>query len=474
MRFELNTPLPNDWEYKSIESVCKQVTSGGTPSRKHKEEFYDGGHICWVKTQELNDAFIYNTEEKITELALLNSSAKMLPKNTVLMAMYGATVGKLGILAEEMTCNQASCALVVDENKAHYKYLYYILLNHRELIKSLAIGAAQQNLSGARIKSFEFPLPPLNVQHEIADFLGLIDKKIILNQQINETLEAMTQAIFKSWFIDFDPVKAKMEILGSGGTEEEANLAAMRVISSKTADELAAFKAVNPERYAELHSISKLFPCEMKEGAKGFPATPLGWPVAEMKELIKRGGSALKDEVAPVYSVTKEEGLVPSEEYFTKDVSSKNKSKYRIVNPLDIAYNPSRINIGSIGINRNNFKVAVSPIYVVSQPKSKEYADFIMQLLNLSFIKKQIVQLSSGSVRQSLNFNDFGMIKFVRPNDELVKKFSAFVEKNMDIANSLVTQNQTLEELRDTLLPRLLSGQIELPLDERHYIEEVG
>ena len=150
--------IPEDWEVKNINNICSKITSGGTPSR-NKKEYWKEGKIPWLKTQELNDGRIYNSEEKITKLGLDNSSAKILPINTVLMAMYGATVGKLGILKIEATTNQAFCAMIVEQNEADYEFLFYFLLNIRNKIIGLATGAAQQNLNQDTIKNINLPCP---------------------------------------------------------------------------------------------------------------------------------------------------------------------------------------------------------------------------------------------------------------------------------------------------------------------------
>jgi type I restriction enzyme S subunit len=140
-------------EAKDIE-VCLgdviKTTSGGTPSRQ-VEKYYCNGNAHWVKSKELHHSYILETEEKITEEAISNSSAKILPENTVLIAMYGATVGEYAIIAEPMTCNQAICALIPNENYP-YTYLYIWAKFMQEEFINLACGAAQQNISQELIK----------------------------------------------------------------------------------------------------------------------------------------------------------------------------------------------------------------------------------------------------------------------------------------------------------------------------------
>lgn len=154
--------IPEGWEVVKLGDIYR-TSSGGTPSRKNPE-FYDGS-IKWVKTRELNDAFIFNTEEKITELGLQKSSAKLFPLNAVIIAMYGATIGKLGILASPATTNQACCAILNSRDLFGHAYAFLYLLLNREKIISLGMGAAQQNISQQVIKGFEIlkPLPEVMI-----------------------------------------------------------------------------------------------------------------------------------------------------------------------------------------------------------------------------------------------------------------------------------------------------------------------
>jgi len=184
----------SEWREFSIQELCSNISSGGTPSRKVPAYFENGVHR-WIKTQELKDCNIYDTEEHITDAALNNSSAKIYPINTISMAMYGATVGKLGVMKSECATNQACCNMVVDSIKADYKFIFYNLIHRREEIIGLASGAAQQNLNVGVISNFRLKVPPLPEQKAIAATLSALDDMIELNNQINKTLEEMAQAI---------------------------------------------------------------------------------------------------------------------------------------------------------------------------------------------------------------------------------------------------------------------------------------
>ncbi len=140
--------------YKSDMNVplgeAVSTTSGGTPSRKH-DEYYEDGSICWVKSKELLSSYIHDTEEHINELAINKSSAKILPIHSVLIAMYGATVGAYGIISKPMTCNQAVCALLPNDNYP-YTYLFQVAHESQQQLINLAVGSAQQNISQVLIK----------------------------------------------------------------------------------------------------------------------------------------------------------------------------------------------------------------------------------------------------------------------------------------------------------------------------------
>ena len=193
------------WKEYKLGDICRKVCSGGTPSSK-RSEYYDGD-IPWLNTKEINFNRIYKTEKCITEEGLKNSSAKWIEANSVIVAMYGATAGKSAITKIPLTTNQACCNLTINSDVADYRYVYYFLCHKFYKLASLANGGAQQNLNAQIIKDFSINLPSLTEQMRIADVLSSLDDKIEVNRRINDNLEQQAQALFKSWFVDFESFK---------------------------------------------------------------------------------------------------------------------------------------------------------------------------------------------------------------------------------------------------------------------------
>lgn len=171
-------------EWKKIKDVCVNICSGGTPSTSHKE--YYNGNIPWLRTQEVDWDDILDTEIKITEEAIENSSAKMIPSNCVIVAMYGATAAKVAINRIPLSTNQACCNLEIDTHQVPMKYVYYWLCKEYLNLKALGEGS-QNNINGKKIKDYPIPLPSLSEQKRIVDILDTFTASITnLKEQIKE------------------------------------------------------------------------------------------------------------------------------------------------------------------------------------------------------------------------------------------------------------------------------------------------
>lgn len=396
-----------EWKEVRLGDVCTRVCSGGTP--KSTNLSYYGGEIPWLNTKEIDFNRIYSTEKTITDSGLNNSSAKWIFPNTITVAMYGATAGKSCIVKVPMTTNQACCNLAINDKVADYEFVYYSLKNDYTTLASLANGGAQQNLNAQIIKDYVLKMPSLADQHRIASILSSLDRKIELNNKINADLEEMAQAIFKNWFVDFEPFK-----------------------DGKFVD-------------SELGMI------------------PEGWKVGTLGDITKNKSAKVKErnDVKVLSPVTTGE-LVLSEEYFTKQVFSSSIAKYKIVNKGDFAYNPARVNIGSLGRNEFDFDGCVSPVYVVFSVLDG-YENYFDLFRKTDFFKDSVASLAIGGVRQSLSYDDLSSIEVIIPSENAVEEFNNLYNQMKKTIKANKLESSRLSLLRDTLLPRLMSGELEVP-----------
>ena len=189
--------LPKSWEIAKLGQLWN-TTSGGTPSRK--EMHYFQGNIPWVKSGELEHNVIVNTEEKITEEALKNSSAKIFPKGTLLIALYGATIGKLAFLGIDASSNQAVCGIYTNQHLSSH-FLYYFLFFKRPNLVKESIGGAQPNISQGILKNLDVPLPPLPEQHRIVEkieaLFSELDNGVEQLKTAQQQLKVYRQSVLK-------------------------------------------------------------------------------------------------------------------------------------------------------------------------------------------------------------------------------------------------------------------------------------
>lgn len=183
-----------EWEECTLNDLCTKIASGGTPSTKI--ESYYNGNINWYSTKELNDNFLYESENKITEEGLNNSSAKLFSAGTVVIAIYAApTVGRLGILANEASFNQAACGLVANEKFCNTEFIYLYLKNQRNELNLIASGSAQQNLNVGKIKSYPVFKVSKDLMNQFKDVIQPLFSKINSNTLQIHTLEKLRDTL---------------------------------------------------------------------------------------------------------------------------------------------------------------------------------------------------------------------------------------------------------------------------------------
>ena len=322
------------------------------------------------------------------------------------------TIGRSGNVGKPYFYEEAwahNTTLYVDDFKGNDpKFLYYLCQTMP--FANFGGGSAVPTLNRNHIHPLETKIPvKVEDQRRIASILSSLDRKIELNNKINADLEEMAQAIFKNWFVDFEPFK-----------------------DGKFVD-------------SELGMI------------------PEGWKVGCLGDITSNKSAKVKErtDVKVLSPVTTGE-LVLSEEYFSKQVFSSSIAKYKIVNIGDFAYNPARVNIGSLGRNEFEFDGCVSPVYVVFSVIDG-YENYFDLFRKTDFFKDKVASLAIGGVRQSLSYDDLSSIETIIPNINIVEKFNNLYNQMKKTIKANKQESSRLSLLRDTLLPRLMSGELEVP-----------
>ena len=385
-----------EWKEVRLGDVCSRVCSGGTP--KSTNLSYYGGEIPWLNTKEIDFNRIYSTEKTITDSGLNNSSAKWIAPNTVTVAMYGATAGKSCIVKVPMTTNQACCNLTINDELADYEFVYYSLKNDYTTLASLANGGAQQNLNAQIIKDYVLQMPSLDDQRRIASILSSLDRKIELNNKINADLEEMAQAIFKNWFVDFEPFK-----------------------DGKFVD-------------SELGMI------------------PEGWKVGSLGDFCnvftgrKNTNQAIEKGLYPFFSCAPEP-LASNEAIFNGKA-------------IIIAGNGSYT--GRTSFYNGGFDLYQRTYACTIRERDKENLMIFFYHMMKQFFEPVKMGGTRGSSIPYIVMSDITQQKFPYSEDWLLR-FSNIANSMMDKKLRIDKENSRLSTLRDTLLPRLMSGEIEIP-----------
>lgn len=401
-----------NWKYLSI-GDCATVVGGGTPSTKNPE--YWDGDISWISPKDLSNntnKYVSRGERFITKKGLENSSAKILPENSLLFSSR-APIGYLAINTQPMATNQGFKSLIL-KDEFDVEFFYYLFKQKTEYIKNFSSGSTFQEISGSEVKNLKFLIPPYKEQKQISKILSKLDKKIELNLKMNNTLEEITKTLFKSWFIDFDPVRAKVEGRPTGLSKE----------------------------------ISNLFPDSFEDSELG--EVPKGWEVKKVGECMEFNyGKALtaKNRVYGNIPVYGSNGIVGYHD--TKKSNGPGIIVGRAGNP------------GTVHWSQKDYYVIDSAFSVnIFNNVSAEY--FFYALKNL-----RLQRLNTGSAIPGLNRNHAYSENIVVPKLKLLEWFNQFSQNIFADQDCRLAENKNLSEIRDTLLPKLILGKIKVPdLDE--------
>lgn len=416
------------WNKYKLSEILTLI-GGGTP--KTTNPSYWGGNIPWLSVVDFNNdnRYVHTTEKTITEEGVENSSTKILPQGSLILSARG-TVGALAQLAKPMAFNQ-SCYGIIAKEQTTNDFLYYLLKNVVEDLQAKGHGSVFNTITRDTFDTIEISLPPLEEQKRIADILGAFDDKIELLQKQNKTLEDMAKALFKSWFVDFDVVRAKQKGLPKADIMREYHLT----------DELY-----------------DLFPSSFADSPLG--PIPSGWEVKPLSKIatflnglaLQKYPARAEEDFLPVIKIAELRNGIST----STDKANTNLPTEYIVHNGDILFSWSgslmvKVWSGEKGaLNQHLFKVF-----------SNGYPKWFYYLrVNHYLPMFQEIAADKATTMGHIQRKHLDQAKVVCPSaaflDKMDKIFGVILSKI--ILNN--KQIQTLTELRDSLLPRLISGKI--------------
>ena len=365
--------------------------------------------------------------------------------------------------------NQRIGRVIVNE-KVDSDYIYYLLSqkSSQEYFVNNSTGSAHQvNINGNTILSLEVPCISFEESKKIAQILNAFDDKIQLNTQINQTLEQIAQALFKSWFVDFDPVRAKVQALSDGLSIEQAELAAMQAISGKTPEELTALSQTQPERYAELAETAKAFPYEIVE-VDGVEV-PKGWEYKPADELFDIGIGKTPPRKETEWFSTNPDDMqwISIKDMGNSGVFITESSEFLTNQAVD-KFNIRKIPENTILLS---FKLTIGRVSITTCETTTNEAIAHFKITDKSFLTTEYLYLffqqfdfnslgSTSSIATAVNSKTINGIEILIPNEELIKAFQMKISNIFAQIKNLTMENKNLVETRDLLLPKLLNWGI--------------
>lgn len=402
------------WRKTKVDEVAEAIFSGGTPNTKIEE--YWNGEYNWLSSGETRNAYIKQTEKTITSEGVNNSSTRLALKDDVVIASAGQgyTRGQVSYCMIDTYINQSIIAIRAKKDELLPKYLFFNLRNRYEELRQISDGnSIRGSITTKHIKALDIFIPPLPEQKAIAATLSVLDDLIELNNQINKTLEEMAQAIFKSWFVDFEPFK--------DGEFEESELGLIpkgwRVAAL---DEIAT--------YLNGLAMQKYPPSKNERGL----------PVLKIKEL--------------------RQGFTDG----NSDICSESIDNSYIINDGDIIFSWSGsllVDIwcgGRCGLNQHLFKVT-----------SASYNKWFYYMWTRYHLERFIaIAKDKATTMGHIQRKHLSEAKVLIPEPNTLAFMDSVMQPIIDLVIANKVENKTLSTIRDTLLPKLMSGEIRVPVGE--------
>lgn len=392
------------------------IVGGATPSTKNTS-FYDG-NIPWLTPKDLSvnsNKYIFRGERNITEAGFKSCSCKMLPKGSVLFSSR-APIGYVAIAANDMCTNQGFKSVIPNE-ETDSEFLYYLLKYNKDNIASQGSGTTFAEVSGKTMKDIEVVVPKEKEdQRRIASILSSLDRKIELNNKINADLEEMAQAIFKNWFVDFEPFK--------GGKFVDSELGMIP----------EGWKVGRADDFYQIN-IGKTPPRKENKWFSTNPADKIWVSIANM------GNSGIF--------------ISDSSEYLTKEAVDRHNI---IMVPRNTILLSFKLTVGRVAIADKELTTneAIAR-FILSDDKYMEYLYLYLKNFDYNSLG------STSSIATAVNSKTIKGMQMLQPSDKIIDAFHIQVNPIFEKIRSLTKENSRLSLLRDTLLPRLMSGELEVP-----------
>ena len=384
------------------------VVGGATPSTKDSSN-YENGTIAWITPKDLSthrERFISHGERNITEKGLKSCSAQLMPPNSILFTSR-APIGYIAIASNEVCTNQGFKSIVPNKD-TDFMFLYYLLKYNKDNIENLGSGTTFKEVSGSTMQKVPVRLPPLPTQQKIAAILSSLDDKIELNNKINTNLEQQAQALFKNWFVDFEPFGGKMP--------EE-------------------WKECKAEEYFEI-TIGKTPPRKEQEWfSEEKTNQTMKWvSISDMGSC----GTFISD----------------SSEYLTTEAVAKFNVK---VVPADTVLLSFKLTVGRIAITDDEMCTNEAIAHFGTKNKAiNEYLYLYLKNFNYQTMG------STSSIATAVNSKIIKAMPFILPDETTINNFHLATNSLFEKIRENQHENRTLSTIRDTLLPKLMNGEIKI------------
>ena len=443
--------------FVTLGEISDRIGDGlhGTPAYSENGEYFfiNGNNL-------LDGEIIFNEKTKSCSKFEYDKYKKDLSNNTILISING-TIGNLAFYKGENVILGKSACYINIKSDVDKNFIYYALKSSKfqNYIKSQATGSTIKNVSLKLLRDYVLELPDIIQQKRISKILSNLDEKINLNNQINQTLETIAQAIFKSWFIDFEPVRAKIAAKQEG---KDPELAAMCAISGKTQAEL---DQLTKEDFAELQATAALFPDELVESELG--TVPKGWSVQKIKDFGRViCGKTPSKSIAEYYGNDIPFIKIPDMHHDVFVLDSFEKLSEKGSNSQANKILPR----GSICVS---CIATVGKVIITHQPSQTNQQinsivpDLPIYTYFLYFLMGEKERLfhdlaSGGSATLNMNTSTFSNVDILMPNSKIIEAYDGVVSRIFDEILHNLKLSFLLSDMRDTLLPKLLSGEMDV------------